>query len=297
MGEGESGTKSVRAWGGEAKPDSKRNMSVEMQFGARSDVGCVRGNNEDSFRVAPEMNLFVLSDGMGGLASGEIASRLSVDTVVKHCGGALANPSLPLLGKRIDGISETSNRLASAIRLANQAVRDAAKEKGAEGRMGATLAAARLEGERLSIAHVGDSRIYRLRNGGFERLTRDHSFVAEQMLHGRMTAEEASSSALQSVLIRAIGIEPEVDVDANDELLMEGDTVLLCSDGLTRELSDEQIAGVLGENADAQKAADALVELAKQAGGGDNITVIVVRCSPKPVGAFARIFKWFKDSV
>ncbi len=272
-------------------------MRLEIQFGAHSDVGCVRENNEDSFRVAPEMNLFVLSDGMGGLASGEVASRLSVDCVVKHCGDARANPSQPLVGRRIDGISETSNRLASAIRLANQAVRDAAKEKGAEGRMGATLVAVRVEGERLSIAHVGDSRIYRLRNGGFEQLTRDHSFVAEQMLHGRMTAEEASSSALQSVLIRAIGIEPEVDVDANDELLMEGDTVLLCSDGLTRELSDEQIAGVLRENDDAQEAADALVELAKQAGGDDNITVIVVRCSPKPVGAFARISKWFKDSV
>jgi len=269
---------------------------MEIQFGARSDIGCVRENNEDSFRVAPEMNLFVLSDGMGGLASGEIASRLSVDCVVKHCGDAQRNLSLPLVGRRIDGISDASNRLASAIRLANQTVYGAAREKGNEGRMGATLAAVRFEGERLSIAHVGDSRIYRLRNRGFEQLTRDHSFVAEQMLHGRMTAEEASSSAMQSVLIRAIGIEPEVDVDANDELLMEGDTVLLCSDGLTRELSDEQIAGVLGENDDAQEAADALVELAKQAGGGDNITVIVARCSPKSAGALARIGKWFRDS-
>jgi protein phosphatase len=272
-------------------------MSVGIQFGARSDIGCVRENNEDSFRLVPEMSLFVLSDGMGGLASGEVASRLSVDTVVKHCGEARANPSLPLVGKRIEGISETSNRLASAIRLANQAVHDAAKEKGNEGRMGATLAAARIEGERLSLAHVGDSRIYRLRSGGFEQLTRDHSFVAEQMLHGRMTAEEASSSAMQSVLIRAIGIEPEVDVDANDELMMEGDTVLLCSDGLTRELSDDQIAGVLGEIEESQEAADALVDLAKRAGGGDNITVIVVCCSPKPVGAFARIGKWFRDSA
>ena len=269
---------------------------MEMEFGARSDIGCVRENNEDSFRVAPEMNLFVLSDGMGGLASGEIASRLSVDCVVRHCGDARANPSLPLVGERIEGISEASNRLASAIRLANRAVHDAARERGNEGRMGATLVAVRIEGERLSIAHVGDSRIYRLRSGGFEQLTRDHSFVAEQMLYGRMTAEEASSSALQSVLIRAIGIEPEVSVDASDELLMEGDTFLLCSDGLTRELSDGQIAGVLGENEGAQWAADALVDLAKQAGGGDNITVIVVRRSPKPVGAFARIGKWFRDS-
>jgi len=272
-------------------------MTMEMEFGARSDIGCVRENNEDSFRLAPEMQLCVLSDGMGGLASGEIASRLSVDTVVKHCGQAQANPSLPLVGKSIDGVSETSNRLASAIRLANQVVYGAAKEKGDDGRMGATLAAARIDGERVTIAHVGDSRIYRLRSGEFEQLTRDHSFVAEQMQHGRMTAEEASSSALQSVLIRAIGIEPEVDVDVNEELLMEGDTLLLCSDGLTRELSDEQIAGVLDESDDAQEAADALVDLAKRAGGGDNITVIVVRLAPKPVGALARIGKWFRDSA
>jgi len=269
---------------------------MEMEFGARSDIGCVRENNEDSFRLAPEMSLFVLSDGMGGLASGEIASRLSVETVVNHCGQAVANPSLPLVGERIDGISEVSNRLASAIRLANQVVYGAAKEKGNDGRMGATLVAARIDGDRVSIAHVGDSRIYRLRGRNFEQLTRDHSFVADQIQRGRMTAEEANSSALQSVLIRAIGIEPEVDVDVNEELLMEDDTLLLCSDGLTRELSDEQIAGVLDESG-AQEAADALVDLAKRAGGGDNITVIVLRLAPKPVGALARISKWFRNST
>ncbi|HEX4076807.1 MAG TPA: protein phosphatase 2C domain-containing protein [Candidatus Acidoferrales bacterium] len=271
-------------------------MTIEMEFGARSDVGCVRENNEDSFRLAPELNLFVLSDGMGGLASGEIASRLSVDTVVKHCSDAAANPSLQLVGQRIDGVSEASNRLAGAIRLANQAVHEVAKQNGNGGRMGATLVAARIDGERMSIAHVGDSRIYRLRGGDFEQLTRDHSFVADQMLRGRMTPEEASSSALQSVLIRAIGIEPEVDVDVNEELLMDGDTLLLCSDGLTRELSDQQIGAVLGETEDAQEAADSLVDLAKQAGGGDNVTVIVLRCAPRPLGALARIGRWFRHS-
>jgi PPM family protein phosphatase len=272
-------------------------MHMELQFGARSDIGCVRENNEDSFCVAPEMNLFVLSDGMGGLASGEIASRLTVDGVVKHCHEARVNAALPLVGKRIAGISEASNRLVSAIRVANHAVHDAAREKGDEGRMGSTLAAIRIDCERMSLAHVGDSRIYRLRGGAFEQLTRDHSFVAEQMRQGRMTAEEAGSSALQSVLIRAIGIDAEVDVEASDELLMEGDTVLLCSDGLTRELSDAQIAAVLGEHEDAQEAADSLVDLAKQAGGGDNVTVIVVHSSPKPAGALARIGRWLKDSA
>ena len=115
-----------------------------------------------------------------------------------------------------------------------------------------------------------------------------------------MTEQEAGSSALQSVLIRALGIDPEVEVDVTDELVMDGDTVLLCTDGLTRELSDAQIAAVLGESDDAQEAAERLIDLAKQAGGGDNITAIVVRRAPKPVGALRRIGrlgKWIKSSV
>lgn len=270
-------------------------MTIEVEFGAQSDTGCIRENNEDSFRLAPDLSLFALSDGMGGLAFGEVASRLSVETVLAHCRDAVANPSLPLVGEPVGGLSETSNRLASAVRLANQVVHDVAQRNGGEGKMGATLVAVCFAQQRISLAHVGDSRAYRLRGGDFEQLTRDHSFVAEQMRQGRMTEEEAGSSTLQSVLIRAIGIDPEVEVDVSEEPFIEGDVLLLCSDGLTRELSDAQIAAVLGEGDDSQETADRLVDLAKRAGGGDNITAIVLRCAPKPVGAFARIGKWFKD--
>ena len=228
---------------------------TEIEFGARSDVGCVRENNEDSFRLAPEMNLFVLSDGMGGLASGEVASRLSVDyrreALRRRRGESVAAAGGRAHRRNFRNVEPAGERDPAGESARCMTPR---KQKGNEGRMGATLVAARIEGERMCIAHVGDSRIYRLRGGDFEQLTRDHSFVADQMLRGRMTAEEASSSALQSVLIRAIGIEPEVDVDINEELLMDGDTVLLCSDGLTRELSDGQIAGVLSETEDAQEA-------------------------------------------
>ena len=275
-------------------------MAMEMDFGAQSDTGCVRENNEDSFRLAPEMNLFALSDGMGGLASGEVASRLAVDTILAHCREAEAKPALPLSGGRVDGVSTESNRLASAVRLANEAVHRAAQQNGNEQRMGATVVAVRFVDERMSLAHVGDSRSYRLRGSDLEQLTRDHSFVAEAMRHGHMTEQEAGSSALQSVLIRALGIDPEVEVDVTEELVMDGDTVLLCTDGLTRELSDAQIAAVLGESDDAQEAAERLIDLAKQAGGGDNITAIVLRRAAKPVGAFARIGrlgKWIKNSV
>lgn len=275
-------------------------MQMETDFGALSDTGCVRENNEDAYGLAPEMNLFVLSDGMGGLAFGEVASRLAVDAVLAHCRKAEADPSLPLRGESVDGVSAASNRLASAVRLANEIVHDAALQNGAPQQMGATVVAVRFAGERMCLAHVGDSRAYRLRGDHFEQLTQDHSFVAEQVRRGRMTHQEAGCSTLQNVLVRALGIEPGVEVDVSEELVTEGDTVLLCSDGLTRELSDAQIAAVLAETRDAQGAAGRLVWLAKQAGGGDNITVIVLRHAAKPVGAFARISrvgKWFKGSA
>jgi len=271
---------------------------MEIECGARSDAGCVRENNEDNFGLAPEINLFVLSDGMGGLACGEVASRLAVATVLKHCREAESNPALPLIGESLRGVTSASSRLASAVRLANQAVHRAARESAGSGTadaMGATIVAVRFLGERMSLAHVGDSRAYRLRGHALEQLTRDHSFVAEQVRLGRMSEREACRSTLQNVLVRALGVEPEVEVDVHEELAHEDDTVLLCSDGLTRELSDVQIAAVLGENDDAGEAAQRLVELARQAGGEDNITAIVLRPALRPAGAFTRIGKWFRN--
>ena len=267
-----------------------------MEFGVRSDIGRVRENNEDSFRLAPELNLFVLSDGMGGQASGEVASRLAAETVVKHCRDARANSTLTFVGSRIEGVTEASNRLASAVRLANQVVHAEAQKNLSRQGMGATIVAVQFDGERMSLAHVGDSRAYRLRDGEIEQLTQDHSFVAEQVRKGAMTVIEAENSKLQSVLLRALGPDAEVEVDVTEELLMDGDTLLLCSDGLTRELSDAQIAAILDDTEDEQEATDRLIDLANRAGGGDNVTAIVLRNSLKPVGAFARIGRWFKGS-
>ena len=269
---------------------------MEIEFGARSDMGRARPNNEDSFCVAPEVNLFVLSDGMGGQSSGEVASRLTSDTVVAHCREALANPSLRLQGDAISGASQAANRLASAIRLANRAVHHSAQENAAYSGMGATVVAVLLDDERACIAHVGDSRAYRLRNRELESLTQDHSFIAEQVRQGMMSAEEANHSNLQNVLMRAVGADAEVEVEVNEELFAEDDTLLLCSDGLTKELSDAQIANVLAKNDDAQVAADQLVQLANDAGGSDNITVIVLRHAPKLVGTFGKLGRWFKGS-
>jgi|HubBroStandDraft_4_1064222.scaffolds.fasta_scaffold00238_7 serine/threonine protein phosphatase PrpC len=270
---------------------------MQTAFGARSDTGRARGNNEDSFALAPELNLFVLSDGMGGLAAGEVASKLTSETVIAHCREAAVNPSLPLNGEELDGMSAHSNRLASAIRTANRVVYAAAQGSEKKRGMGATVVAVWFVDEvRVSIAHVGDSRIYGLRGADFVQLTEDHSFVAEQVRRGMMTKHEAENSNMQSVLLRALGVEPQVQVDVSEKDLLEGDTLLLCSDGLTRELSNAQISATLAEIEDPQEAAERLIEMANEAGGGDNITAVVVRYVPKPRGAFRRIGKWFKGS-
>jgi serine/threonine protein phosphatase PrpC len=265
-------------------------------FGSRSDAGRVRENNEDSFCIAPEMNLFVLSDGMGGQASGEVASRLATETIVAYCREAQVTPSSAMTGARLAGVSDNLNRLSSAIRLANRVVHQAAEQSPELHGMGATVVAIWLADQRMSLAHVGDSRVYLLRGESLEQLTQDHSFVAEQVRRGSMTEQEATASNLQNVLLRALGVDPEVQADVDEHYLLEGDTILLCSDGLTRELSDAQIAAVLGDAEDAQEAADRLVDLANQAGGEDNITAIVVRHAAKPAGAFARMGRWLKGS-
>jgi serine/threonine protein phosphatase PrpC len=278
-------------------------LATALEFGARSDTGRVRGNNEDSFRTAPDLGLFILSDGMGGLEAGEVASRLTVDTVFAHCRDAESNSSLRLEGERVQGASETSNRLASAIQIANRVVNPAASASqdaasdGAPGRtkqMGATVVALQFFADRVSVAHVGDSRAYRLRDGAFVQLTEDHSLVAQQVREGLMTESEAAVSPLQSVLMRALGVESSVEVEVDEEVVIEGDAFVLCSDGLTRELSDSQIAAVLTETMNAQQAADQLVQLANQAGGADNVTVIVIRAAAKSFSALGKIGRWIK---
>ena len=277
--------------------DDKQNTSRDLHSGERvlekkafdyaiaTDAGRVRKNNEDKAGAAPEMNLFVLCDGMGGLEAGERASALAVETVLNEVSSAAktAQPS--------------AEGLSVAIEHANEKIFKLGREQGIKAGMGSTIVAVQFHGERAIVAHVGDSRVYRLRRSEFSQITDDHSFVAEQVRRGYMTQDEASRSQLQNILIRALGVEPTVQVSTTEELLLDGDTFLLCSDGLTRELNDSQIAGVLGESAHAQEAVETLVRLANEAGGEDNITAIVIR-NGKSRGAGVRktIGKWFKNS-
>ena len=163
--------------------------------------------------------------------------------------------------------------------------------------MGATIVAIWLQGERVSLVHVGDSRAYLLRGGSFEQLTADHSLVAEQVRRGVLTPQEAETSQLQSVLIRALGSEERVEVETDEHILLEGDTLLLCSDGLTRMVSDPEIASTLMTVEPAQAAAERLVELANEYGGLDNVTAIVVRVLTGSGGMLERLLRrWSKNS-
>ncbi len=267
-------------------------VCVRIESGGCTDVGCVRTNNEDSFRIVAPLNLFVLSDGMGGEAHGEVASAMAVDTVARHCLEAEKHPSLHIFGDRSEGLAVKTQRLASAVRLANRTLHASAETHAERRGMGATLTAAWLEGKRLSLAHVGDSRAYLLRAGGLTQLTNDHSLVAEQVRRGILTPQQAETSEMQSVLLRALGANPDVDVDADEHVVLERDVLLLCSDGLTRMVTEPEIASTLAVERDPQKAAEQLVQLAKEYGGEDNVTVVVVRIEPEPGGWFSRLLRW-----
>jgi len=260
---------------------------VQILSGGVTDVGRVRTNNEDCFRIVAPLQLFVLSDGMGGEAHGEVASALAVETVVKHCLGGPDNHAVPLLGPARAGLNSHTKRLASAVHLANQKIFEAAEADPQQHGMGATLTAMWIHGAKLSIAHVGDSRAYLLRGGVLQQLTSDHSLVAEQVRRGILTAAEAEESQMQSVLIRALGAQAEVEVDADEHILFARDILILCSDGLTRMVTEPEIAGAVQAESHPEKAAERLVALANDYGGADNITVIVIRFGPVSKGWFS----------
>jgi len=255
---------------------------LRIAVGARSDTGLVRQNNEDRFAVDLSLNLYILCDGMGGQAAGEVASKLGVDIILEHCRQAATNPHLEMAGAYQPEFSAPTNRLASGIRLSNQAIHEAAGQQASTSGMGSTVVAAEINENILSIAHVGDSRIYRYAEGELRQLTQDHSLVMEQVRRGLITPEEAEQSELANVIMRALGAEETVQVDLDEHWVNEGDQILLCSDGLTRMASDAQIAQVLAEPWTPQQACERLVELANELGGEDNVTVVLVRLLPPP---------------
>jgi len=264
-----------------------------IAVGAKTDVGLKRSHNEDNLCVDSGLGVFVVCDGMGGSNAGEVASRLAVETIQKHFREARDNANLPMIGTYDRQFSAKTNRLASAIRLANQSIRAAAKEDTGHEGMGTTVVSVALDGQALSIAHVGDSRIYLIRGAEIKPLTADHSLVAEQVRRGMMTEEEAERSPQKNIITRALGIDETVDVELDEIPLMPGDGILLCSDGLTRGVKPVEIFDAIRREKEPQAASDRLVEMANAAGGLDNTTVVlvVVQDTACP-GLWERVCKW-----
>jgi len=264
-----------------ADSSARESASPKIELGATTHVGRVRESNEDHFRVVPELQLMIVSDGMGGEASGEVASELAVETIVEHCTEPPRLTASSAANSQRPEFSERTNCLLTAVQSANRRIHVASLEDPEKHGMGATVVAAWLEGLRLSLVHVGDSRAYLFRAGALERLTYDHTLVAEQVRIGILTPQQADTSAWQSVLIRALGTNEQVDLDVEERQLTPGDVLLLCSDGLTRMVRDPEIGNVLASAPLAQEAADRLVTLANQSGGEDNVTVVVMRIPPE----------------
>jgi protein phosphatase len=255
-------------------------MALAVEVAGKTDVGCVRANNEDNFGYDSRYGIFVVCDGMGGQAAGEVASKMGVDILLDY----FRNESPVAESQSVNGQagSAGARSLASAIQLANRTIYRAGQEQNGRNGMGSTIVAALVRGNSLAIAHVGDSRIYLVRHGAIQQLTQDHSLVMEQVRRGYITLEQAQKSEMQNIILRALGSEEAVEADIEDLLAMPGDLLLMTSDGLTRHVLDDEILHIVLDTENLEQACNRLVETAKDRGGDDNITCLLVRIVDRP---------------
>src|SRR4051794_12051464 len=236
-----------------------------VEEAARTDTGRQRHANEDSYYARSP--IYVVADGMGGAQAGEVASRIAADAFDEDMG---------------DGNPE--EQLARRAREANRRIFDLAREDASRSGMGTTLTGALLSADGVSIVHVGDSRAYLFRDGELRQLTRDHSLVEELRRRGQLTPEEAEEHPQRSIITRALGPEPDVELDVHTHQARGGDVFLLCSDGLTGMVREDRVREILSSSSDLRAAADRLVREANEMGGRDNITVVCFRLGGTPVG-------------
>jgi PPM family protein phosphatase len=249
-------------------------MTFSLEVAAKTDPGCVRKKNEDSFGYDTSHSIFVVCDGMGGQAAGEVASHIGVETVLEHFRDSPTAHSDAAPATEDMAVSE---ELVDAVRAANARILRAAVHTPAQFGMGSTVVAVLVREDRAHIAHVGDSRVYLLRGKEIRQLTQDHSLVMEQVRRGLLTREEAENSRMQNIITRALGTEQTVRVDQQELELAAGDVLLLTSDGLTRHIKDPQILSLIQSGANLQASCDALIEAARRAGGEDNITCLLIQ--------------------
>jgi PPM family protein phosphatase len=247
--------------------------TMRLRVGAATDTGRVRDLNEDVYVSRADQGLFVVCDGMGGAPAGEVASQVAAEAIVEQLNRSTAGGRME---NRDRGFLPQTTRLADAVRRSNAIVYRQAQQDATQAEMGTTVVGAWIQDQIVSVAHVGDSRAYLWHDERLESLTRDHSLVEAQVRAGLLEREDSFTSEHQNVLLRALGREPEVEVDLAEIPVQPGDYLLLCSDGLTRMVPEVTLARTIDELRDPQSICDALIHAANRNGGADNITVIVV---------------------
>ncbi|HYO98011.1 MAG TPA: Stp1/IreP family PP2C-type Ser/Thr phosphatase [Polyangiaceae bacterium] len=253
------------------------NRPLRIEVAGQTDVGRKRSHNEDNFAIMAEYGLYVVADGMGGHASGEIASKMAVETLQEFFAATADDPerTWPYKMDRTKGYEE--NRLVTGIKLCNLRIYEQAQRNAKQRGMGTTLAALFAVEDGVYIAHVGDSRVYRIRERRIEQLTEDHSLLNDYKKMKRLTEEEIANFPHKNVIVRALGMKDTVKVDTRFEAPRMGDIMLLCSDGLCGPLSDEGMLDIVLGQADLASATQRLIEMANENGGPDNITCVLAR--------------------
>ncbi len=242
-----------------------------LKFAADTDRGLLREINEDSCRIIPGCSsspyVFIIADGMGGHKCGEVASSMTVD----YIGELIRNNSCRF------GSESMQQELSRIVEQANRAVYEKSQDSDEFSGMGTTLTMALIDGKMLTAAHVGDSRLYLVRAGEIRQLTEDHSYIGELLKNGTLTMEEAENHPRKNVITRAIGSSPEILVDIINQEIREDDIFVLCTDGLTNMICENEIYEIVRDN-EPETACKKLIEAANRQGGDDNITVIVIKC-------------------
>ncbi len=253
-------------------------IKLKLQASGLSDVGLKREHNEDSILISKELGLFAVADGMGGHAAGEVASRMAVTNMMEFINQLEEDKSFAQDQTAQEGLNPGEKALFLSIVNANKRLCFLAEENAAYFGMGTTIAAIYTLGDSVHIAHVGDSRIYLAREGMLEQITQDHSWVNEQLQKNVLTEDEARNHRWRNVITRALGNRTDVEIDIKTVLAKEGDIFLICSDGLTSMVDDAAIEHVLlAEDIHLDKACAELVRMANDAGGHDNISVVLVK--------------------
>ncbi len=268
---------------------------VELQFASKTDTGLVRAHNEDSVALSPGHGLAILADGMGGYNAGEVASSIATTILKESLEKQLADFPWNLRSNRSKYLQQL---VIGSVENANLAIYEASRSEPQYSGMGTTLVVAVFHHDKITIAHVGDSRAYRLRQGVLELITRDHSLLQEQIDIGLIDPEWARFSPHRNLVTRAVGVNDEVDVEIHDHSTAVGDLYLLCSDGLSDMLATEEIREILNAvDFSLEAKCEALVQRANDNGGRDNTSVILVNVQSNRAetgGLLGRMFNWVK---